>query len=117
MYHFEMDEYLDKFEKLIRDHLKRRESVGSYTEHIMDDRFANFLTDVGMHYIRKDNIQKGSRYILDSLEFSLSHNNAINIVRCCTTIEHIQSKLDHDDLQWYAKIRDKLKDSGTLIHR
>lgn len=117
MYRFEVDEYLDKFENLIRDHLKRRESVGSYTEHIMDDRFANFLTDVGMYYIRKDNIQKGSRYILDSLEFSYINNNAINIVRCCTTIEHIQSKLDHDGLQRYATIRDKLKVSGTHIHR
>lgn len=116
MYHFEFDEYLERFENLIKDHLKQRESVGSYTEHIIDDRFANFLTDIGMYYIRKDNIQKGSKYILDSLDFSYTNNNAINIVRCCTTIEHIQSKLKYDDLQRYAEIRDKLKVRGTLIH-
>lgn len=116
MYHFEIEKYLERFESLITDHLQRGGSIGSYSEHIIDDRFANFLTDVGMYYIRKDNIQKGSKYILDSLEFSYTNNNAINIVRCCTTIEHIQSKLSHDDLQRYAEIRDKLKVSGTLIH-
>ncbi|WP_256720780.1 MULTISPECIES: helix-turn-helix domain-containing protein [Paenibacillus] len=116
MYHFEIDEYLERFEHQIRDHLKRREPVGSYNEQLIDDRFAKFLTDVGMYYIRKGNIQKGSKYILDSLEFSYTINFEINIVRCCTTIEHIQSKLNHDDLERYAEIRDKLKVSGTLIH-
>ncbi|WP_433938513.1 helix-turn-helix domain-containing protein [Paenibacillus lautus] len=116
MYRFEIDEYLDKFENMIRDHLKRRKPVGSYNEQLIDDRFAKFLTDVGMYYIRKGNIQKGSKYILDSLEFSYTINFEINIVRCCTTMEHIQSKLSHDDLERYAAIRDKLKVSGTLIH-
>lgn len=56
--HFEFDEYLERFENLIRDHLKRREPVGSYNEQLIDDRFAKFLTDVGMYYIRKGNIKK-----------------------------------------------------------
>ncbi|MGV2643299.1 XRE family transcriptional regulator, partial [Clostridium perfringens] len=89
MYHFEFDEYLERFENLIKDHLKRRKPVGSYNEQIIDDRFAKFLTDVGMYYIRKVNIKKGSKYILDSLEFSYTINFEINIVRCCTTMEHI----------------------------
>ncbi|MBT2763366.1 helix-turn-helix transcriptional regulator [Paenibacillus sp. ISL-20] len=116
MYHFEFDEYLERFENLIRDHLKRREPVGSYNEQLIDDRFAKFLTDVGMYYIRKGNIKKGSKYILDSLEFSYTINFEINIVRCSTTMEHIQSMLNHDDLERYATIRKQLKVNGTLIH-
>lgn len=85
MYHFEFDEYLERFESLISNYLKRGGGVGSYTEHIIDDRFANFLTDLGTYYIRKDNIQRGSKYILESLEISYTINNIANIVRCCTT--------------------------------
>lgn len=113
MYHFEIDEYLERFEELIRDHLKRREPVGSYNGQLFDDRFGKFLTDVGMYFIRKGNIHKGSKYILDSLEFSYTINFEINIVRCCTTMEHIQSMLSHDDLQRYAAIRNQLKISGA----
>ncbi|KOP64863.1 DNA-binding protein [Bacillus sp. FJAT-18019] len=116
MYHFEIDEYLEKFEYMIKDYLKQREPVGTYKKKVIDDRFAKFLTDVGMYYIRKGNIQKGSKYILDSLEFSYTINFEINIVRCCTTIEHIQSMLNHDDLQRYAAIRNQLKVSGAFIH-
>ncbi|KOR87831.1 DNA-binding protein [Paenibacillus solani] len=115
MYHFEIDEYLERFEFMIKDYFKR-ESVGTYKEKVLDDGFAKFLTDVGMYYIRKGNIQKGAKYILDSLEFSYTINFEINIVRCCTTMEHIQSMLSHDDLQRYAAIQNQLKVSGALIH-
>ncbi|MGG3284489.1 helix-turn-helix domain-containing protein [Paenibacillus solani] len=115
LYHFEIDEYLDRFEHLIKAHLKRQEPIGGYTEHLMNDRFASFLADVGMYYIRKNNKRKGLQYMLDSLEFSYTNNNAINIVRCCTSMEHIQADLNPDDLERYAAIRNKIKDSGTLV--
>lgn len=122
MYHFEIDQYLDRFEKLILNHLKRGGGVGSYTEYIIDDRFANFLTDLGKYYIWKDNIQKGSKYILESLEISYKINSTANIVRCCTTIEHIRHKLSYSDLQKYAAImkevyyRNEKKISGVFTH-
>ncbi|MGV2788040.1 XRE family transcriptional regulator, partial [Clostridium perfringens] len=106
----------------ITDHLQRGGSIGSYSEHIIDDRFANFLTDLGMYYIRKENIQKGSKYILGSLDLSYKINNVINIVRCCSTIEHIRHKLSHSDLQNYAAImkevynRNEKKVNGTITH-
>lgn len=122
MYHFEIEKYLERFESLITDHLQRGGSIGSYSEHIIDDRFANFLTDLGMYYIRKDNIQKGSKYILDSLELSYKINSVANIVKCCSTIEHIRHKLRHSDLQKYAVImkevyyRNEKKVNGTITH-
>jgi len=122
MYHFDIDEYLVRFENLISDHLQRGGAVGSYSEHIIDDRFANFLTDLGMYYIRKENIQKGSKYILDSLKLSYKINNVANIVTCCSTIEHIRHKLSHSDLQNYAEImkevyyRNEKKVNGTFTH-
>ncbi|WP_339292462.1 helix-turn-helix transcriptional regulator [Paenibacillus sp. FSL W8-0187] len=122
MYHFEIEKILERFESLITDHLQRGGSIGSYSEHIIDDRFANFLTDLGMYYIRKENIQKGSKYILGSLDLSYKINNVTNIVRCCSTIEHIRHKLSHSDLQNYAAImkevyyRNEKKVNGTITH-
>lgn len=116
LYHWDIDKYIDRFEHLIMARLKRQEPISRYTEeHLMNDRFASFLADVGMYYIRKNNKRKGLQYMLDSLEFSCINNHTINIVRCCTTIEHLQSELSPDGLQRYAAIRDKIKGSGTLV--
>lgn len=41
---------------------------------------------------------------MESLEISYKINSTANIVRCCTTIEHIRHKLSHLDLQKYAAI-------------
>lgn len=105
IHHFEIDTYLERFEGLIREHLHRGGTVGSYAGHIIDDRFANFLTDIGEYYLRRNNTLKGIQYILDGLEISYRINNPVNIARCCTTIEHTRSKLSHSALQRYVLIR------------
>ncbi|SMF90280.1 Helix-turn-helix [Paenibacillus uliginis N3/975] len=121
-YHFDIDKYLERFEDLISDQLELSGTIGSYTVHIMDDRFANFLTDVGLYYLKKDNIKKGFKYILESLVISFKINNTANMVRCCSMIENIRHKLDNSNLQKYAAIMkevynpDEEKISGTLIH-
>ncbi|WP_235439732.1 XRE family transcriptional regulator [Paenibacillus sp. DMB20] len=104
IHHFEIDTYLERFEGLIREHLHRGGTVGSYPGHLIDDRFANFLTDIGEYYLRRNNILKGIQYILDGLEVSYRINSSANIVRCCTTIEHFRHKFSHSVLQKYAAI-------------
>jgi transcriptional regulator with XRE-family HTH domain len=109
-YRFDIDKYLERFRDFITDQLERSETVGSYTTHFFDDRFANFLTDVGLYYLSRNNIHNGIRYILDSLAVSYKINNAANIVRCCSTIEKIRSKIDHSDLQKYTSIMKEVYD-------
>ncbi|WP_235439730.1 XRE family transcriptional regulator [Paenibacillus sp. DMB20] len=115
MFHFEIERYLERFEGLIREHLHRGGTVGSYPGHLIDDRFANFLTDIGEYYLRRNNILKGIQYILDGLEVSYRINSSVNIARCCTTIEHIRSKLSYSVLQRYAAIRSEQKSKRILV--
>lgn len=105
MYHFEVDPYLERFEELIEEHLRPGGIIGNYTRHIIDDRFANFLIDVGDYYLRKNNLLKGTKYLLDGLEVSYRINNPVNIVRCNTTMEHLRPKLNPSILQRYGAIR------------
>lgn len=105
LYHFEVDPYLERFEGLIEEHLRHGGIAGNYTRHIIDDRFANFLIDVGDYYLRKNNLPKGTKYLLDGLEVSYRINNPVNIVRCKTTMEHLRPKISPSILQRYQAIR------------
>ncbi|MEX3618887.1 helix-turn-helix domain-containing protein [Paenibacillus glucanolyticus] len=122
IYRFDIDKYLERFKNIIMDQLERSETVGSYTTQFFDDRFANFLTDVGLYYLRRNNIHNGVRYILDSLAVSYKINNTANIVRCCSTIEKIRSQIDYSDLQKYAAFmkevydQDEEKVSVTVVN-
>ncbi|MGV2788238.1 XRE family transcriptional regulator, partial [Clostridium perfringens] len=58
-YRYDIDKYLERFQDFISDQLERSETVGSYTAHFFDDRFANFLTDVGLYYLSRNNIHNG----------------------------------------------------------
>lgn len=114
-YHWDIDRYLDKYEHLITAHLQQGGAVGSYTGQIIDDRFANFLADIGEYYLRKQNISRGTEYLLDALEISYHIHNPVNIMRCKTLIEHLRPNLSRTHLERYEAIRSRQKGRMLVI--
>ncbi|MFE0556588.1 helix-turn-helix domain-containing protein [Paenibacillus sp. NPDC058910] len=104
VYHWNIDKYLEQYESVIREHYEQGCVVGDYNQQIINDRFANFLAEIGEYYINQGNIHKGTRFILDSLNVSYKINNTANIVKCCSTIEYIRHEIDPLDLLRYSQL-------------
>jgi transcriptional regulator with XRE-family HTH domain len=122
VHHWNIDKYLEQYESVIREHYEQGCVVGSYNQQIINDRFAIFLAEIGEYYINQGNIHKGTGFILDSLNVSYKINNTANIVKCCSTIEHIRHEIDQSDLRRYSQLmkevynRNEKKVDGYCVH-
>ncbi|MGN7308820.1 helix-turn-helix domain-containing protein, partial [Bacillus subtilis] len=72
---FDMDKILQRFESTISLQINKGEAMGTYTQQVTDDGFANFLADVGAYYLNKNEIKTGVKFVLDSLATSIKISN------------------------------------------
>lgn len=79
-YKINIDHVLERFKINISSHMFTQENVGSYTEQIIDDRFAIFLMDIGDYYLNSNRVQIGVQFVLDSLSIIDRINNDANVM-------------------------------------
>lgn len=112
-YDFDIDNILQRFQNIISSQINRGGAMGSYTEQITDDGFANFLADVGAYYINKSKVQTGVKFVLESLAISIKIRNASCIVRCSYLFEKVRNVVSKEDLQSYFIIMMEVNEDET----
>ncbi|MET3832561.1 transcriptional regulator with XRE-family HTH domain [Paenibacillus sp. DS2363] len=79
-YNMNIDHVLERFKINISSQMFTQENVGSYTDQIIDDRFAIFLMDVGDYYLSSNRVHIGVQFVLDSLSIIDRINNDANVM-------------------------------------
>ncbi|MCZ1267697.1 MULTISPECIES: transcriptional regulator [Paenibacillus] len=103
-YHINVDHILARFEDTIDAQIKNQENVGSYTDQIINDRFVNFLADVGEYYVSSDRVDTGIQFILNSLAISAKINSNACILRCFCMFDALRHLVTEVDLRRYKEI-------------
>lgn len=99
-----MDDVLQRFEKKILSHMEMQGELGSYTNQIIDDRFASFLMDISDYYLTSERFRIGIQYLLGSLAISIKISNDACLVRGFCTFDSIRHLATEDELTKFSKL-------------
>lgn len=80
-YNLNIDDILERF----ADHLqlkRRKTSFGEINEQVVFNHYTDFTKELAIYYLRKNNIEKGLTFLLNSLALAIKINKETNIIQC-----------------------------------
>lgn len=80
-YNLNIDNILERFANHLE--LKRREtSFGMINEQVTFNHHTDFTRQLAIYYLRRNDIEKGLNFLLNSLALAIKINNEMNIIQC-----------------------------------
>lgn len=106
-FNLDIDEILDRFSAHLSLRTYKTE-FGEYDQAIMNENYAQFLTNLGIYHLTKDR-NDAINYILEGLQISIKIKSDRNIISCMTLFEQYRERADSDAVQKFKSLSSEVQ--------
>ncbi len=108
-YHFNIDHVLEQFWEYQAFKLQKNK-LGKVSEHITMNQYTRLLSELGIYYLNSKQFDRGLKYVVDSLEYSIKIKSDRGMLRCMGIFEQFRQFSSEDIQRRYTElIRDVQK--------
>ncbi|APO48553.1 hypothetical protein BS614_30785 (plasmid) [Paenibacillus xylanexedens] len=102
---FDIDDILERF-KAYTPFQAIEGRYGQYNKSILGEKYAQFLSDLGVYKFKKDPKNPGNaiNLILEGLDFSVKINSVRNMITCMTLFEQYRDYADQEEKMKFKKL-------------
>ncbi|MCM3700208.1 hypothetical protein [Paenibacillus macerans] len=99
-----IDNVLEQFESFLK-HQEQQCRLGKMSLHYTDDRFVGLLSGLGFYYLKKNDFDRGLRYVLDCLEFAIEIQSGHDMLKCVGLFEQYRNYANEDAKTRYKQLK------------
>ncbi|MEC0136704.1 helix-turn-helix transcriptional regulator [Paenibacillus macerans] len=90
-----IDSILEQYEPFLK-HQEQQSRLGKISTHYTEDRFVGLLSGLGVYYLKKNDFDRGLRYVLDSLAFAIEIHSGHDMLKCVGLFEQYRDVANED---------------------
>ncbi|WP_246061572.1 transcriptional regulator [Paenibacillus oralis] len=90
-----IDSVLAHYESFLK-HQEQQSRTGKISLHYTDDRFVGLLSGLGFYYLKKNDFDRGLRYVLNSLAFAIEIRSGHDMLKCVGLFEQYRDFANED---------------------
>lgn len=119
-YQFNVDDILIRFEQDISGYEDQQGRNGTYNQQVLADRYTHFMAELAYYYMGRKKYEKGIKYVISSLEYSVKINSESCILRCVGLFEQFRDRASAEAQRQYQNLisevqRNNEKKNGFVI--
>ncbi|WP_246062106.1 helix-turn-helix domain-containing protein [Paenibacillus oralis] len=94
-FNINIDSILEQYESFLR-HQEQQSRLGKISVQYTDDRFVGLLSGLGTYYLKKNEYDRGLKYVLDSLAFAIEIHSEHDMLKCVGLFEQYRDFANKD---------------------
>ncbi|WP_334076174.1 MULTISPECIES: helix-turn-helix transcriptional regulator [Paenibacillus] len=98
-----IDSVLEQYESFLK-HQEQQCRIGKNSLHYTNDRFVSLLSGLGVYYLKKNNLDFGLKYILDSFAFAIEIRSEHDMLKCVGLFEQYRDFATEEAKFRYKKL-------------
>lgn len=106
-YDMNIDFVLEKYKPYL-NYREQRSRIGKIIEQYTSDQYLNLLTGLGEYYLRKSELDRGLRFVLDSLAFAIDIRSGHGMLKCVELFGQYRNVASDAVIREYKWLQEKM---------
>ncbi|MUG20917.1 transcriptional regulator [Paenibacillus macerans] len=106
-YSFNIDFILEKYKSYL-NYREQRNRIGKISEQCTNDQYLNLITGLGEYYLRKSDLGRGFRFVLDSLAYAIDTRSGHGMLKSVELFGQYRSYASDEVNREYKRLYEKM---------